>query len=142
MTNSNGDHIELINGYIARFAAERDIALDPLSEDGTTTVQRGSALVSIHVIADRGVLLLLSKVMDIPDGDSCDLYRRLLTLSFLATGDTAFAINDKTNEIFLRCFRSLDGLDYTEFENLVHTIATVADEWDDKLRKEFNAGTP
>ncbi len=136
MTNAN-DHHDTINGFIAKFAQERDIALDPLGEDGTTTVQRGSATVSIHVIADRGVLLLLSKVMDAPDGDNTDLYRRLLSLSFLATGDAAFAINDKSNEIFLRCLRNLDGLDYGEFESLLHTIATVSDEWDDKLRSEF-----
>jgi len=137
MTNSPGDHFELINGFITRFAKERDIALDPLSDDGTTTVQRGSATVSIHVIADRGVLLLLSKVMDVPDGDNSALYARLLSLSFLSTGDSAFAINDKSNEVYLRCYRELSGLDYAEFESLVHTIATVADEWDDKLRKEF-----
>ena len=75
--------------------------------------------------------------MDVPEGDATELYRRLLSLSFLSTGDAAFAINDKSNEVFLRCFRDLNGLDYAEFENLVSTIATVADEWDDKLRKEF-----
>lgn len=139
MTNETADHFALVNGYIERFAADRDISLDPLSSDGITTVQRGSATVSIHVFADRGVLLFLSKVMDAPDGDASELYRRLLGLSFVATGDAAFAINDDTNEIFLRCFRNLQGLDYDEFESLLHTIATVSDEWDDKLRTEFGA---
>lgn len=136
---SSTHYIEVINGHISRFARERDIALEPLSADGVSSVQRGSATVSIHVIADRGVLLLLSRVMEVPEGDSGPLFRRLLGLSFLATGDAAFAINDKTNEIYLRCFRKLDGLDYGEFESLVHTIATVADEWDDKLRSELGA---
>ena len=139
MTNSNGDPIQQINGFIKRFADERDIDLDPLSEEGITTVQRGSATVSIHLLADRGVLLLLSKVMDIPEKDVTPIYRRLLGLSFLATGEAAFAVNEKTDEVYLRCLRQLDGLDYAEFETLVHTVATVADEWDDKLRQEFTA---
>ena len=33
--------------------------------------------------------------------------------------------------------RGLDGLDYEEFEDLVHSIATAADKWDDKLAAEL-----
>ena len=29
------------------------------------------------------------------------------------------------------------GLDYDEFEDLVHTVASVADEWDDRLAELF-----
>jgi hypothetical protein len=114
-------HRARINEYIQRIAH----------------VQRGSAVVSIHVVAAQGVLLLLSKVMAVPETNREELYRRLLELSFLATGDGAFAINKQSDEVFLRCLRRLEGLDYEEFEDLVHTIATVADEWDDKLRRDF-----
>ena len=31
--------------------------------------------------------------------------------------------------------RTLYHLDYEEFEDLVHTVATVADHWDDLLAK-------
>jgi hypothetical protein len=31
----------------------------------------------------------------------------------------------------------LSGLDYEEFEDLLHTIASVADEWDDRLSELF-----
>ena len=36
--------------------------------------------------------------------------------------------------------RSVAGLDYEEFEELLHTVATVADEWDDKLISQFGEG--
>jgi hypothetical protein len=127
----------LINEFLKRFGTERNLDLAPLSEDGVAQVQRGSAVVSIHVLPAQGILLLLSKVMPVPEKNREDLYRRLLELSFLATGDAAFSINKKTDEIFLRCMRRLDGLDYEEFEDLVHTTATVADEWDNKLEGEF-----
>lgn len=127
----------VIDGFIQRFGRERNLDLPALSEDGTAQLQRGSAVISIHVVTEQGVLLLLSRVMPVPEGNREELFRRLLELSFLATGDAAFAINNKTDEIFLRCLRRLEGLDYDEFEDLLHTIATVADEWDDKLRTEF-----
>lgn len=131
------EHHARINEYLQRFGKERNLALDPLSEAGIAQVQRGSAIVSIHVLPAQGVLLLLAKVMDVPEGAREQLYRRLLELSFLTTGDAAFSINKKTDEVFLRCLRRLEGLDFEEFEDLVHTTATVADEWDNKLQVEF-----
>lgn len=129
------EHHDRINEYLQRFGKDRNLALNPLSEAGIAQVQRGSAVVSIHVLPSQGVILLLARVMDVPDNGREELYRRLLELSFLATGDAAFSINKKTNEVFLRCMRRLEGLDYEEFEDLVHTTATVADEWDNKLQE-------
>ena len=127
------DALATIGGYLERFAKERNLSLPPLSAEGTSQVQRGSAVVQIRVLAERDILLLLARVAEAPPPSEA-LYRRLLEASFLATGDAAFAIHDKTGDVYLRVLRSLDMLDYEEFEDLVHTIATVADEWDDKLK--------
>lgn len=143
------DALATVDGYLERFAKERNLSLPPLGADGTAQVQRGSAVVTIRVLADRGLLLLLARVMEAPppprvtdpSGAGSDpaalaaLYRRLLEASFLSTGDAAFAIHDKSGDVYLRVLRSLDLLDYEEFEDLVHTIATVADEWDDRLKQ-------
>lgn len=136
-TTSAADDRARIDQFLTRFGTERDLDLAPLDEQGVARIQRGSALVSIHVVSEQGVLLLLSKVMPIPDDRREELYRRLLELSFLATGDAAFAINKQTNEVYLRCLRRLEGLDYEEFEDLVHTVAAIADDWDDALRRDF-----
>ena len=127
----------LINEYIARFGAERDVGLEPLNAEGFTEIARGSATVRVNVLDEHGVLLLLSPVMPVPEQNTEDFYRRLLELSFLATSDAAFAIDKKTDMVYLRVLRRLEGLDYDEFEDLLHTIATVADAWDDKLRAQF-----
>ncbi|RMH37888.1 MAG: Tir chaperone family protein [Deltaproteobacteria bacterium] len=131
------DYRTQIDAFVARFGDERDLQLDPLDADGVTRVQRGSAVVWIHCLAEQGVLLLLSRVMKVPSSRREDLYRRLLELSFVATGDAAFAIDANTDAVYVRALRPLDGLDYEEFETLVHTVASVADEWDDKLAAEF-----
>ena len=128
---------ELINEYLTRFGKEREVEFDPLNEQGFTNIARGSATVRVNVLDEHGVLLLLAPVMPVPEKNTEDFYRRLLELSFLATSDAAFAIDKKTDTVYLRALRRLEGLDYEEFEDLLHTIASVADAWDDKLRAQF-----
>ncbi len=118
--------------YLDRFGRERNLTLPPLGPDGVGMIQRGSAVVSIHVLADKGVLLLLSRVAKAPKLDEAKA-RRLLALSFVETGDAAFAIDPKSGDLYLRILRGIDNLDYEEFEDIVHSIAQAADKWDDKL---------
>ncbi len=118
--------------YLDRFGRERNVTLPPLGEDGVGMIQRGSAVVTIHVLADKGVLLLLARVAKAPQLDAARS-RRLLEASFLETGDAAFALHPQSGDLYLRILRGLDGLDYEEFEDIVHSIAQTADKWDDKL---------
>lgn len=122
-----------VASYLERFARERDLALPPLGADGVGHVQRGSAVVAVRVLAEQGVLLLYARVGPAPQAGHETLLRQLLTASFTATGDAAFALHPETGEVYLRVLRSLFHLEYEEFEDLVHTIATVADDWDDRL---------
>ena len=122
--------------YLDRFARERNLVLPPLDDEGTGQVQRGSAVVQIRVLADKGVILFLSRVAEAPVAGEA-LLRTLLEASFSSTGDAAFALHPKTGDVYLRILRSLDGLDYEEFEDMVHSIAKTADHWDDKLTAEL-----
>jgi hypothetical protein len=128
-----------INEFIQRFGKERDLELDPLNAEGFAQIARGSATVRINVLEEHGVLLLIAPIMRVPERNTEAFYRRLLELSFLATSDAAFAIDKKTDMAYLRILRRLEGIDYDEFEDLLHTIASVADEWDDKLRTQFGS---
>lgn len=125
-----------VGELLARFAKERNVTLPPLAEDGTGSIQRGSAVVTIHVLDDKQVLLLLARVAEAPALDAAKA-RRLLELSFVETADCAFALHPKTGDLYLRIYRGLEGLDYEEFEDMVHTIAHTADHWDDRLAKEL-----
>jgi uncharacterized membrane-anchored protein len=125
-----------VGELLERFARERNITLPPLSDDGVGSIQRGSAVVTIHVYDDKQILLLLAKVASAPTLDEAKA-RRLLTLSFVETRDAAFALHPQTGDLYLRILRGTDGLDYEEFEDLVHSIAHTADHWDDRLKKEL-----
>jgi hypothetical protein len=132
----NADPRARVADYLARFGRERNLNLPPLDDDGVGLIQRGSAVVSIHVLADKGVLLLLSRIAKAPKLDEAKAIR-LLTLSFVETGDAAFALHPQTGDLYLRILRGLDNLDYEEFEDIVHSIAKTADHWDDKLIDEL-----
>jgi hypothetical protein len=127
-----------VANFLARFGRERNLNLPPLGEDGVGMIQRGTAVVTIHVLAEKSVLLLLSRVAKAPKLDEAKA-RRLLTLSFVETGDAAFAIHPQTGDVYLRILRGLEHLDYEEFEDIVHSIAKTADHWDDKLAAELAA---
>jgi len=131
------DALEMVNDYISQFEKAVGAKLEPLDEDGYTDVTRGSAIVGINVLEEHGILLFLSRIMDVPADGKELFYRRLLELNFLVTSDAAFAIDKDRDAIYLRALRRLSGLDYEEFEDLLHTIATVADEWDDRLAEIF-----
>lgn len=126
------DHRARIAEYLDRFARERNLNLPPLSEDGVGSIQRGSAVVTIHVLADKNVLLLLSRVAKQPALDEARA-KKLLAASFTDTGEAAFALHPSTGDLYLRILRALDGLDYDEFEDIVHSIAKTADRWDDQI---------
>ena len=135
----------LVDEYIQRFstkvseAAGTEIRFEPLDDEGYSSVSRGSATVGINVIEEQGILLFLCQIMKVPEQRQLELYRRLLELNYMATSDGAFAIEKESDTVYLRALRSLGGLDYEEFEDMLHTVAAVADEWDDKLQAEFSA---
>ena len=129
------DAKEMVNDYLVRFSDKVGAHIDALDEDGYTEVRRGSATVGINVLADHGTLLLLSKIMQVPSDGRELFYRRLLELNFLVTSDSAFAIDKDRDAVFLRALRRLGDLDYEEFEDLLSTVATVADDWDDRLQE-------
>lgn len=126
------DYRARIAEFFDRFGRERNLNLPPLSEDGVGSIQRGSAVVTIHVLADKNVLLLLSRIAKQPTLDEARA-RKLLAASFTETGDAAFALHPNTGDLYLRILRGLDGLDYEEFEDLVHSIAQTADHWDNLI---------
>ena len=126
------DYRARIAEYFDRFGRERNLTLPPLSQDGVGSIQRGTAVVTIHVLVDKNVLLLLSRVAEQPSLDESRA-RKLLAASFTDTGDAAFALHPTTGDLYLRILRGLDGLDYDEFEDIVHSIAKTADHWDNKI---------
>ena len=137
------DAVGLINAYIARFservsqAIGETVTFDPLDDNRSTSVARGSATVGIAVAENQEVLTFLAAIMKVPEANQLAFMRRLLELNYAVTSQGAFAIDRNTDTVYLCAGRPVEGLDYQEFEDMLHTVATVADEWDDRLIAEF-----
>ncbi|MCK9521694.1 MAG: YbjN domain-containing protein [Proteobacteria bacterium] len=138
-----GPHSARINAFIDTFSQEvsralgQEMRFPSLDASGVSRLSRGSANIEIHVYEASGELLLLSRIMPAPQQDRAACCQYLLELNFAATAEAAFAIDRDTDTICLRTFRSLEGLDYEEFETLLQSIGATADEWDDRLKERF-----
>jgi hypothetical protein len=134
------DAREMVAAYLQRFGERDGQPIQPLDETGYTQVRKGTASVGVNVLEEHGVLLILAPILAVSlvtESKKAGLYRRLLELSFLTTADAAFAIDAQKDEVYVRALRRLSGLDYEEFEDLLATVARVADEWDDILKADL-----
>jgi hypothetical protein len=121
------DAIELVNGYIRRFGEAVQVELHPLDPEGYTDLRHGNVVIGINAYVDRNVLLIVARMGCASDRDPVSLYRRLLELNFVATRGCCFAIDERSGRVYLRAMRSLEGLDYEEFVELLETVAIVAE---------------
>jgi hypothetical protein len=134
---------ERVNSFIAKFSAEvsraigKEIRFPALNESGVSRLSRGSASIEIHVFEESDEILFLSRIMPVPAQQGEECCRYLLELNFTSTSDGAFAIDRETDTICLRAFRNLAGMDYDEFETILQSVGSVADEWDDRLKERF-----
>lgn len=134
----------VVDGFLERFsttvseAIGQRLRFGPLDATGHATVSRGSATVGVNVFEEPATLVLVCPVISLPATGLEALYRRLLELNLVSTADGAFAIDAQSGQVCLRAMRPIAHLQYEEFEDLLDTVATVADEWDDRLRAEFS----
>jgi hypothetical protein len=98
--------------------------------------QRGSAIIEIFVSQQNGVgfLQVLSPIIHLPINGLLPLYRRLLELNLQLTNACLGVYLDV---VYVFSERPLDGLDANEANTIITTVASYADDLDDKLVQEF-----
>lgn len=121
-------NVALINRYLRRFGDVVGADLSPLDDDGFTEVRHGDLIIGINVARQHGLLVFLVRMGDLPRKPTPELYRTLLEHNFIATGQAAFAVDESKQAIYLRMMRRVEDLDYNEFEDMLQTIASVADD--------------
>jgi hypothetical protein len=127
------DRIEMVNDYIRRFGESVAVELHPLDADGYTDLRHGAVVIGVNACVDRDVLLILARMGPVPERESVGLYRKLLELNFLATRACCFAIDEERKILYLRAMRTLDGLDYEEFVDLLETVAAVGNKMRERV---------
>jgi hypothetical protein len=125
----------MVDHYLERYGRNVGRPMPRIDSSGRADIRHGSAVVSVTVLEDHGVLVIHAPIGTIPEGSREDLYRELLEASYLSTSDAAFAIDAASKRIVVRALRRLSGLDYEELEDLVDTVGDVADDWDERFRQ-------
>jgi len=82
-------------------------------------------------IAVEGILVTLPKMSA---ENEAELFRDLLTINRAIVG-VKFALND--NNLLLSITRGLEGLGYQEFNEIMETIATQGDFYDDEIKSRL-----
>ena len=99
--------------------------------------RRGSAIIEIYVNQqpdNSGIMQVLSPIMHLPQSGLLPLYRRLLELNLQIP---SLSLGIFMDVVYVYSERPLDGMDASEADNIIRSVANWADELDDKLVQEF-----
>lgn len=129
-------HAQVINDILAQ------IGLDPAEVQMNTdegygwSFRRGSAVIEVYLSEHdaQGFLQVLSPILHIPAANVLPLYRRLLELNLQLTSAALGVYNDI---VYVFYERPLEGLDVTEANAIISTVAAYADDLDNRLVDEF-----
>lgn len=129
---SNQNHLIKINDFLRKMGN-----MGPLDSDGMCFLKIVDAHIGIKLLRGKGLLMVASPVMSLPETNLLPLFRKMLTLNHANTLDAAFSINERFGTIDLQIKRPLKDLDYSEFERAVKVVAEVANKFIKVLQQEF-----
>lgn len=117
----------IVRAAIAHLAHDPALAVTPLGADGWAEVVRGATRVRVNVLEAADALVVFAPIEPVPPGASEVWLRRLLELSFLATGEASFAIDRESDWVYLRAMRRLTGVRERDVTELVLATLDAAD---------------
>ena len=153
MTTSNITAESQTDDFIEESTTHREVietVISSLDQDNTAMVrhteeaylwkfQYGSVEVFVQLTgeSDEDLLTVWSPVLTLPAKDEPGLMRKLLTMNWLETFETCFAIFN--SQVVISCQRTVAELSPGEISRAITLVANIADENDEALRKEFGA---
>ena len=125
-----------IEQILAQIQLDPQQARMPTQDGYGWTFRRGSALIEIYLSEQEGTgyLQVLSPIIHLPASGLLPLYRHLLELNLQLT---SVSVGVYLEVVYLFSERPLEGLDAVEVNSIIDTVATYADELDDRLVGEF-----
>ena len=125
-----------IEQILAQIQLDPQQARMPTQDGYGWTFRRGSALIEIYLSEQEntGYLQVLSPMMHLPSSGLLPIYRHLLELNLQLTN---VSVGVYLDVVYLFSERPLEGLDAVEVDSIIDTVATYADELDDRVVGEF-----
>lgn len=111
------------------------------ADDGADwSLQVGSATLEVGLhrngILDEDTLEVRSPILRLPDHNLLAFYRRCLELNRIVVG-CCFGVDEDV--VVVATERTLPGLGKPDFARMLLDVASVADQFDDELAREFGA---
>jgi len=85
----------------------------------------------------RDCVVLSRPLFHIPESGAMELFEQLLVWNNGATETVHFAVDEPLNTINLVVFRTMEGLNFQEFEFCIENLITVARNSSDRLQPEY-----
>ncbi len=129
-------HAQTIDGILTQIGLNpADVRMNT-DEGYGWSFRRGSAVIEVYLSEHdgRGFLQVLSPILHIPNANLLPLYRRLLELNLQLTSAALGVYNDV---VYVFYERPLAGLDASEANEIISTVAAYADDLDNQLFDEF-----
>lgn len=139
--SSTVNHVEIIETVISSLDQE-NTAMVSHNEDGYMwKFNYGSAEVFVQLTGstDDDTFSVWSSVLQLPAKNEAQLMRKLLEMNWTDTFEARFAIFD--DQIVVLSSRTVAELAPGEISRAITVVATVADDNDDALQKEFGASS-
>ncbi len=139
LIEQSSTHKEVIETVISSLE-QNDSAMVTHSEQGYLwKFQYGTIEVFVQLTgeSDEDLLTVWASVLPLPAKKEPALMRRLLEMNWSETLETRFGIVN--NQVVILSQRAVGGLSAEEISRAITLVATIADDNDEALKKEFGA---
>ena len=131
------DYVEMVEKFFTDTGGvAKDWLLESTEKLKVWQIYRGSSFTVINLDFDSNSLRVISPIIFLPQQNILALYRLCLEMNFSLTNCALYAYNDTIGIVHQR---SLNGLDYEEFREIIDYLTYVSDDLDDKFKEEFGA---
>jgi Putative bacterial sensory transduction regulator len=133
------NHVEVIETVIASLQEDESAMVSHTQDGHLWKFKYGSVEVFVQLTGqtDEDTFKVWSAVLKLPTKNDAGLMRRLLEMNWADTFEASFGIFDE--QIVVLSTRTVAELSAGEVSRLITVVATIADDNDEALQKEFAA---
>jgi len=139
--------LELLNGYLDKFLGDRNVpgehSIEAEHEEDAAHVLHlcmNGIDVELAYFPEMDMFGIFADVMPIPQAAGIDFYRHLMQLNFHDSRDGAFGIDEGSNSIKYISVRTVEDLDYVEFESVFDNFIGTHEQLAPGLRERYLEG--
>ncbi len=139
LIENTSSHQEVIETVISSLDQNHTAMVSHTDDGSIWKFQYGTVEVFVQLTgeSDEDLLTVWSSVLKLPAKNEAALMRKLLEMNWSGTFETCFSIHD--DRVMVSSQRTVADLHPGEISRIITLVATIADDNDEALQKEFGA---